>query len=68
MCFMKAPKPKLPPKPRVPVPAESAMKAEEKRRLRLSDARGRNDNILTSPLGASDYGRNTRRRLTLGVS
>ncbi|PLX36650.1 MAG: hypothetical protein C0605_08015 [Hyphomicrobiales bacterium] len=68
MCFLKAPKAKLPPKPRVPTPSESAVKAEERRRLRLADASGRDDNILTSPLGASDYGRNSRRRVTLGVS
>lgn len=70
MCLsFKTPKsPKLPPKPRVPTPAQTEVKAEETRRLRLADALGQSDNILTSPLGVSDYGRHVRRRLTLGVS
>lgn len=67
MCFGSPKSPPPPPKPRTPTPAESAVKAEETRRLRLADAVGRSSNILTSPLGASDFGKNTRRRVTLGV-
>ncbi len=69
MCLSSSPKPpKLPPKPRPPTPAETTEKAEQTRRNRLVDAVDRNANILTSPLGASDFGENARKkRVTLGV-
>jgi len=66
MCFMKAPKPNLPPKPDVPTPNESALKAEQLRRVRLAGSQGRASNVLTSPLGDPNFGKNAR-RVTLGV-
>lgn len=68
MCFAKAAKPDpLPPKPLVPTPQQSNVKAQTTRRVRLAGRRGTAENIRTSAAGAINFGENSNQRVLLGV-
>jgi hypothetical protein len=70
MCAPKVPKPPKPPP--VPTPQDAELNAEDTRK-RLAARRGFNDAIKTSPLGASDFGKNSQTpglsagKTTLGI-
>ena len=58
--------PKPPPLPRTPTRQESELNASQEMRDRLRGREGRLSTVLTSPLGAPDYGKTARKATLLG--